>query len=445
METNAHIRSHLAALSAHLRGRLDAVLDAWMEDTAADPAISTAAALTRTEFRDHIPAVLDAFARALANGPADGGQSVTVGAIEEEAREFGAKHGMQRWQRSFHLRELIGEWGHLHFCFLEELDAYFAVHRDVPPEVASAARAELVRLVHGGLTESADQYSRLARDEAAGHARDLQRAVANASELERIRGELLRQSVHDLGGSMQNVHLSAEELADPTLPETDRNELTGILLRGVDSLRSMLSELMNLARLEAGQEKRQVNSFDAAGVTTAICEGARPLAIHRGLELQMEGPPSLRVVGDAGKMARILQNLLNNALKYTEHGGVTVRWGERDATHWKLEIQDTGPGLSRGPGAPIMRDLQEATSGAHEAEARAGDTVAAEKIALPPERLPARQKAGEGIGLSIVKRLCELLDAGLELESPPEGGTLFRVSFPSSYPAEDVGNPPASR
>ena len=389
--------------------------------------------------------MLDAFARAVAKGPGDGGPSAAVTAAEDDARELGAKHGMQRWQRSFRLREVIGEWGHLHFCLLREMDEYFAAHPDVPAAIAPAARAELVRLVNGGLVESADQYSRLSRDEAAGHLRDLQRALANASELDRLRGELLRQSVHDLGGSMQNVHLSAEELADPTLPDPDRTELTGILLRGVDSLRSMLAELMNLARLEAGQEQRQVAPFDAAGVLTAVCEGARPLAVHRGLELKVEGSESLRVVGDAGKMARILQNLLNNALNYTERGGVTVRWAERDAAHWNLEIQDTGPGLPGGPGAPITRDLRQATSDAREAEASAGDAEAAEKIALPAERLPTRQKAGEGIGLSIVKRLCELLDAGLELESPPEGGTLFRVTFPRSYPSDEEGPLPNRR
>ena len=173
MESDPSARSQLTALAVYLHGRREAVLDAWMKAAGSDPEITTASALTRMEFRDHIPAVLEAFTRALAKGPADGGQSAAVSAIEDEAREFGAKHGLQRWQRSFHLRELIGEWGHLHFCLLRELDEYFLAHPELPPNIAPAARAELVRLVHGGLTESADQYSRRARDEAAGHVRDL--------------------------------------------------------------------------------------------------------------------------------------------------------------------------------------------------------------------------------------------------------------------------------
>jgi len=101
-------------------------------------------------------------------------------------------------------------------------------------------------------------------------------------------------------------------------------------------------------------------------------------------------------------------------------------------------VKDTGPGFAAGPGAPLAGAIESATD-----ESRAVDVAAGEGSAhaqpVQPSRQPAlavHQEHGEGIGLSIVKRLCELLNATIELDSIPERGTTVRVLFPRAYGGE---------
>jgi len=205
--------------------------------------------------------------------------------------------------------------------------------------------------------------------------------------------------------------------------------------RSVDSLRVLLSDLIDLARLEAGEEQRHLAPFDAAALLREFCESVRPLAEQRGLFLETSGPQTLPVAGDAVKVQRIAQNLILNALNITRRGGVRVLWSERSVSslqQWLLTVQDTGPGFrSQSSAAPLERALREATAEAHQAETPADQAPTLESQTEPGS---AGHGGGEGIGLSIVKRLCELLDAGLELESSPGSGATFRVVFPRAYP-----------
>jgi signal transduction histidine kinase len=221
-----------------------------------------------------------------------------------------------------------------------------------------------------------------------------------------------------------------------------RDKFLRILQKNVSSLYSLLEDVMDLARLQAGHEHREVRAFDAATVLRELCERMQPMAEERGLFLKTVGPDTLPVEGDAVKAQRIAQNLLLNALKYTSRGGVTVSWGDsrqNDARRWMLCVTDTGPGFHAGPGAPMAAALEEATEEARQVDetARTGIKGAADDPSPPDattvDARPVHQERGEGIGLSIVKRLCELLDASIEMDSTPGEGTSLRIVFPRSY------------
>ncbi len=142
-------------------------------------------------------------------------------------------------------------------------------------------------------------------------------------------------------------------------------------------------------------------------------------------------------MGDPTRVRRLAQNLLLNALKYTSTGGVTLSWG-KEKENWWLVVNDTGPGMLAGPGAPIVVALKEATASARESDVRAAATEGRSSHVLTPtgggSTSATHQQSGEGVGLSIVKRLCELLDASLEMASSAKTGTTFRIVFPLNYP-----------
>lgn len=425
---------HLQALSSYLASRREAILQAWHAAADADPAQTTVSFLTRSQFNDHIPQLLDAFERKLRAPP---GGNRAASADKDKTRED-VKHGLQRWQQGYRLTELMHEWGHLHLCLFEELESFAAAHPDVARATMAAAHRELISLINEGINESAGQYARMEKAEAAGHARDLQHLLDKTNELERRRSQLIHQAVHDLRGNVQSVTVAAELLRDADIAPSERIEVAGVVQQGVESVGALLGDLMALARLEAGQEKREIAPFDAAQAIAELCLVTEPSATARNLFLKTDGPASLNVEGDVGKVRRLLQNLLLNALKYTEEGGVTISWGE-EKDQWWIAVKDTGPGLKAGPGAPVASRLTEATDAAREAEQKAALTTGESTTVLPPPpggAIPAprqHQPLGEGIGLSIVKRLCELLDASLELVSSAESGTTFRVVFPKRY------------
>ena len=435
--TESRAREQLRALAAHLLERREVILVAWR--AAGEPAVerSIASSLSRAQFNDHVPAVLDCLAHTIEAWP----DPETVAAGETQTQRV-CEHGLQRWQQGYQLRELIREWGHLQICVADELERYSARYPELEPSVMPAVRRAWAQLCADGVTDSATQYWRLHQAESAGHVNDLEQALAALQTLERSRAEAWRTAAHDLRGSVTVVKGATTLLQDAgsALSEPVRVEVADMLGKSVASLHEMLTDLLSLARLEAGHEQRELTTFDAALLLRDFCTASQTAATDRGLFLKMDGPRTLPVEGDKAKVLRIVQNLLLNAIKYTPQGGITVTWGldkGRDTDRWTFSVQDTGPGIDENASAPLAQELHDATKASDDATAastdRRSDIAPAVTVASESDPLPQSQQPGEGVGLSIVKRLCELLDAGLELATKPGQGTTFRVILPRSY------------
>jgi signal transduction histidine kinase len=400
--------------------------------------LANAYTLSTAQFYDHIPGVLDSFEKNLcAHSQAD------VVEAAEVQKERAADHGLHRWHHGYNQQEVMREWGHLHVCLVGELEEYHVAHPELPREVMAFARLTLVHLCSDGVNESAAHYARLQQVEAAGRVRDLEQALSQIRELDRQKSGCLREAAHDLRGKLGVVKSVTELLTDDRLPESERSEIRMMLQQGVDSLHALLEDLIVLSRLEAGQDRRNITRFDAGAILRELCAAMNPTAKERNLFLESEGPESFMVEGDAVKTQRIAQNLLLNAIKYTEHGGVKVGWAEvapQTYERWMLYVQDTGPGFEDGSVTPLARAIKKSTEEVQtvdqEAEKAGQDsTFVAPAPVLPAESThrPDYQAPGEGIGLSIVKKLCELLDASLEFETERGKGSTFRVIFPRHY------------
>jgi signal transduction histidine kinase len=426
----------IAALARHLSDRREALLLAWQHAVKRDPTLTDGESLPRAALYDHIPAMLAAFERGLrqaAAGPEDASESAGL--------ESGAAHGLQRWQQGYDLREVSRELGKLNECVVLELDNYTKANPSVSLDVMTRARQIWANVCSNGIEESVSQYFHLQQREAAGQVKDLEHALDEIRHLEQERGDLWAQAAHDLRGNLGVVANVTVGLTRPGRQDSSQDDFVRILMRNVTSLHQLLDDVTSLARLQAGRERRHIEPLDAASIMQQLCEGVRPLATQRGLYLNCEGPPGFATDGDAVKIRRIAQNLILNAVKYTRKGGITVSWGDSDgddSKRWVLSIKDTGPGFHTDSGRPVAGALDTTHEPAPSAKApMPGQGEAPGALGhLSIEGMAARStsaEAGEGIGLSIVKRLCEMLDATIEMHSVPDVGTTIRIFFPRRY------------
>ncbi len=433
------LREHLLAIATHFRQRRQPLIDSWRMAVTADPKLTTGASLPRAQLQDHIPALLEDYEHRL---QADDAASKAAAVAEQKGDA--AAHGLHRWQQGFDLSEVTRELGLLNQCVVAEIERYAVAHPEVGLDSMAEARRIWAEICGVAVSSSTSQYFKLQQVEAAGHVADLEQAHETLRLLERERAVLWQQAAHDLRGNLGVVVMATAGLTSARPTEDARAKLLASLDRNVRALHRLLEDVTSLARLQGGQEVRSLAPMDAGRVMREVAEAMQTYADERSLALDFDGPERLDVTGDAIKIRRIVQNLAFNAIKYTRDGGVLVRWGEpgpRDPDRWFVEVQDTGPGFAEGPRAALASVLGVATGLAkdmHE-HAKRGEILHADRTETALPSVPAVPSAaytqpGEGIGLSIVKRLCTLLDATIEFHSEPGQGTTFRVLLPRQYP-----------
>jgi signal transduction histidine kinase len=425
-------RADLVRLADYLHAERGSLLRGWRQRVAADKLISADATLARAQFYDHIPRVLDALEQQLRTST----QAAQAAAASDQ-RKGAADHGAQRWLHGYHYTETMREWGHLQTSLTEQFETFVLAHPQLDPLAMSEARRLLNGLFVECMVESAAGHVRLQETEAASRLRDLEQMLASVRALERQRAELWREAAHDLRGNVSAVQLAATVLARENAKL--RPDASRIVERTTKALAVLLDDLIELARLESGRERRKIAPMDAAALVREVCEETQPLAAERHLFLHIDIPGSLAVEGDAVKVRRIIQNLVQNALKYTAEGGVKVSVAPGipgGLESWELQIQDTGVGIAERSASAIAKVLRATTTESADEQGAASHQ--------PPEVIPTLESLssktpssafGEGVGLAIVKRLCELLDATLEVATAPGRGTTFRIVFPAKFAA----------
>jgi len=430
------IPGELTALADYVGRHREAMVLSWQRAIQRDPELTDGDALPRSELIDHIPALLAAFERRLRHAATE-----AANAPQEPVEVPAAAHGLLRWKQGYDLRDVARELGTLNECVVLELNTYAKAHKIFSLDALTRAQQIWTALCSTTIEKSVSQYVALQQQEAAGHVKDLESALEQIRELEQQRGEVWQQAAHDLRGNLSIVANVTVGLTRHGRSAASRKDFVRILMRNVTSLHHLLNDVTSLARLQAGREKREIEPLDVTTILQSLCEGIRPLAVQRGLYLKAEGPAGFAIDGDAVKIRRIAQNLVLNAVKYTHQGGITVTWGDSradDPKRWALLVADTGPGFHTGSGTPLAAVL-DAKLGALPSQATTtlGEREAASVLGNlsvgGTETRSLSGEPGEGIGLSIVKRLCEMLDASIEMETVAEVGTSFRIFFPRRY------------
>ena len=236
------------------------------------------------------------------------------------------------------------------------------------------------------------------------------RAEEALREADRRKDEFLATLGHELRNPLTPIQNSLEilRLAPPT-PEVV-NRVRDMVERQMDHMKRLVDDLLDVSRVTRGKIRMVMERLDLREVIELAVEQARPLIREAGLKLErkpLNGP--LIVSGDRVRLVQVLSNLLNNAAKFTERGGVITLSASRTDAHIEVRVRDTGIGIP----PEVMGQLFELFS--------------------QVSRTLHRTAGGLGIGLALVRRLVEL-----------HGGTVGALSEGLGRGAEFVIRLPAS-
>lgn len=241
--------------------------------------------------------------------------------------------------------------------------------------------------------------------------RDLAVARAAAEEASRSKTRFLRAASHDLLQPLAAARLFLSALADTPLDSVQK-ELANRLSGAFESVDELMHAVLDISRLDSQRIEFHRKPVDLDGLLRRLVEQYAPMAAARGLRLRFV-PTSAVVDSDPTFLRRIAQNLVSNAIKYTERGGVVVGVRRRAGLVW-MEVHDSGIGIGEADRVRIFDEFQRAV--------REGG----------PQ--------GMGLGLSIVRRACLKLGHPLEVESQTGRGTVFRVGLTPVQPGADCSD-----
>ena len=234
-------------------------------------------------------------------------------------------------------------------------------------------------------------------------ARAVGKARAAAEQANAAKSRFLAAASHDLRQPLQAINLFVESLSRRVVAPEERELVRDIKL-SLGSLNEMFEHLLDISRLEAGNLPANIRDVSASSIIQSVVQKVRPITAERRLKLKVRGQQSL-VRTDPLMLERILQNLVVNAVRYTESGGVLIGcrpFGDKV----RIEVWDTGRGIP----------------------AEHMDNIFAEFFRL--EHSVQAEPNGLGLGLSIVRRLSELLDHPIHVASRPGRGTVFKLDVP---------------
>jgi two-component system phosphate regulon sensor histidine kinase PhoR len=233
----------------------------------------------------------------------------------------------------------------------------------------------------------------------------LMRDVTDRRRAEATRRDFVANASHELRTPIAAINASAETLLGGALasPETAR-PFVEIIARHTERLARLSNDLLDLSRIESRQWPIELGVVEVGPLAQQVVDLFAEAARSKGLALRSEVAAGLRVRADAQALEQILVNLVDNGIKYTQRGGVTVI-GATDGAYGTLAVRDTGVGIERHHLPRIFERFYR----------------------VDPGR--SREMGGTGLGLAIVKHLAQAQGGEVTVESGAEG-TTFTVRLP---------------
>ncbi|MDT8452284.1 MAG: ATP-binding protein [Gammaproteobacteria bacterium] len=245
----------------------------------------------------------------------------------------------------------------------------------------------------------------------------LVKAKEHAERMSRTKGDFLANMSHEIRTPMNGV-IGTLQLLEDTRLSTEQYEYVNVAYKSADALLSILNDVLDLSKIEAGQLSFEAIPYDLREVVNDVVVlyalKAEQNAIYLNSKID-EGVPA-RVIGDPTRMRQVLVNLISNAIKFTHEGGVSVRIklklkDEKEALI-RIEVEDTGIGIPLRKHHKLFLAFSQAD----------GSTT--------------RKYGGSGLGLAIVRQLVELMHGNLGVDSEPGKGSKFWFVIPMNIASE---------
>jgi signal transduction histidine kinase len=254
----------------------------------------------------------------------------------------------------------------------------------------------------GELREFADSFNEMADT--------IVKNIEEMKTMDNLRRELVANVSHDLRTPLATIQGYIETIlikAD-SLSEEERKKYMQTIFNSTERLKNLVSELFELSKLEAKETKPNPEPFSLAELVQDIQQKNTVIAEQKNIELKVNFPYNLPMVyADIGMMERVIQNLLDNAIKFTsENGKVVIKLSPQNH-NILVEIQDTGHGISEEELPHIFDRYQR------------------------NQRSAQKENEGLGLGLAIVKRIMEVHNLRINVQSVEGKGTIFSFNIPT--------------
>ena len=385
-----------AQVAHHVSSRKEAIVREWMNVVAADPEIPSADRLTFSALEDHLPEMLLELAAAIHHGAE----------VEEHSiKATSAAHGKARWRNGYRLDEVLRELNRIREMIVGEIRDFLAGNAGAEGESIIREVEHFFCLV---AATSAIQFSAaqngeiLLRNRQLEHAYEqVQAATEEVKDVAESRLRLLRAITHVLRNSVQPVVLAATNLKESSKWSSETDEP---LMNSARRLQSLLSTVTELSSLLAGELVLKIEKFRLPDLLESIDSKHRAHAESKGLRFESRLQSQIAdVTSDLTKIKAIADELVQNAIKFTDSGFVRVEIADSEEDLWILRVTDSGKGLEPDLARHVFGEIH------HQ---------------------PDVPNAGARLGLVVSRHLARLLQGELTFISTLHEGSAFQLNLP---------------